>query len=98
MFVELVAANRLSTIEKGGNVKVIEASNPEWKLWWTKKGDIDAVLVSEPCVTWLINEIGVNVLLGSDEVWDTGDYSTAVIIISTKFDEKQGFSQVVLQT
>lgn len=83
----LLSANGLSTIEKGGNVKVIESSNPDMKTLMDK-GDIDAALVPEPWATRLINEIGVNVLLDSDEVWDTGDYSTAVIIVSTKFYEK----------
>ena len=47
------------------------------------KGDIDAALVPEPWATRLVNEIGVNILLDS-----AGDYSTAVIIVSTKFYEK----------
>lgn len=83
----LLSANGLSTIEKGGNVKVIESSNPDTKTLMDK-GDIDAALVPEPWATRLVNEIGVNILLGSDEVWDTGEYSTAVIIVSTKFYER----------
>ena len=83
----LLSANGLSTIEKGGNVKVIESSNPDTKTLMDK-GDIDAALVPEPWATRLVNEIGVNILLGSDEVWNTGEYSSAVIIVSTKFYEK----------
>lgn len=40
-------------------------------------------MVPEPWATRLVNEIGVNILLDS-----AGDYSTAVIIVSTKFYEK----------
>lgn len=83
----LLSANGLSTIEKGGNVKVIESSNPDTKTLMDK-GDIDAALVPEPWATRLIDEIGVNVLLGSGEVWDAGDYSTAVVVVSAKFYEK----------
>ena len=83
----LLSANGLRTVEKGGNVRVIESSNPDTKTLMDK-GDIDAALVPEPWATRLVNEIGVNILLDSDEVWDNGDYSTAVIIVSTKFYEK----------
>lgn len=83
----LLSANGLSTIEKGGNVKIIESSNPDIKTLMDK-GDIDAALVPEPWATRLVNEIGVNILLGSDEIWGTGDYSVATIIVSTKFYEK----------
>lgn len=78
----LLSANGIRTIEKGGNVKVIESSNPDTKTLMDK-GDIDAALVPEPWATRLVNEIGVNILLDS-----AGDYSTAVIIVSTKFYEK----------
>lgn len=94
----LLSANGLSTIEKGGNVKVIESSNPDIKTLMDK-GDIDAALVPEPWATCLINEIGVNVLLDSDEVWSTVDYSTAVIIVSTKFyKENKDLVKRFLQT
>lgn len=94
----LLSANGLSTIEKSGNVKVIESSNPDIKTLMDK-GDIDAALVPEPWATCLINEIGVNVLLDSDEVWDTVDYSTAVIIVSTKFyEENKDLVKRFLQT
>lgn len=83
----LLSINGLNTIEKGGNVKVIESSNPDTKTLMDK-GDIDAALVPEPWATRLVNEIGANILLGSDEIWDSGDYSTAVIIVNTKFHEK----------
>jgi len=83
----LLSINGLKTIEKGGNVRVIESSNPDTKTLMDK-GDIDAALVPEPWATRLINEIGANILLSSDEIWDSGDYSTAVIIVNTKFYEK----------
>lgn len=83
----LLSINGLNTIEKGGNVKVIESSNPDVKTLMDK-GDIDAALVPEPWATRLINEIGVNILLDSDEVWNTDGYSTAVIIVSTEFYKK----------
>ncbi|WP_195974766.1 ABC transporter substrate-binding protein [Hydrogeniiclostridium mannosilyticum] len=83
----LLSTNGLNTFEKGGNVKIIESSNPDTKTLMDK-GDIDAALVPEPWATRLVKEIGVNILLNSDQVWDDGDYSTAVIIVSTKFYEK----------
>lgn len=83
----LLSSNGLNTIEKGGDVKIIESSNPDTKTLMDK-GDIDAALVPEPWATRLVKEIGVNILLNSDEIWDAGDYSTAAIIVSTKFYEK----------
>ncbi len=94
----LLSTNGLSTIEKGGNVKVIESSNPDMKTLMDK-GDIDAALVPEPWAARLINEIGVNVLLDSDEVWDTVGYSSAVIVVNTKFYEKNAdLVKLFLQT
>lgn len=83
----LLSINGLKTIENGGSVRVIESSNPDTKTLMDK-GDIDAALVPEPWATRLINEIGANIFLSSDEIWDYGNYSTAVIIVNTKFYEK----------
>ena len=74
----MLSTNGLSAIEKGGNVKVIESSNPDMKTLM-EKGDIDAALIPEPWVTRLINRMGVKVLLGNDEVWNTDNYSTTII-------------------
>lgn len=83
----LLSDNGLSTIEEGGNVKVVESSNPDTKMLMDK-GDIDAALVPEPWATQLTNEIGVDILLGSSDIWGGSEYSTAVIIVRTEFYEK----------
>lgn len=83
----LLTVNGLNTIEKGGNVKVIESSNPDTKMLMDK-GDVDAALVPEPWATRLVNEIGANIVLGSDDIWESDDCSTAVIIVNTAFYEK----------
>lgn len=83
----LLSINGLSTIEKGGNVKLIEASNPDTKILMDKR-DIDAALLPEPWATRLVNEVGANILSDSDKIWDSGDYSTTVIIVNTKFYKK----------
>lgn len=80
----LLAINGLDTIEKGGNINIIQSSNPDTKTLMDK-GDIDAALVPEPWATRLVNEIDANILLNSNEILDSGDYSTAVIIVNTKF-------------
>jgi len=84
----LLSGNGLSTIEKGGNVRVIESSNPDTKTLMDK-GDIDAALVPEPWAARLVHEIGANIMLSSDEIWDSGDYSTAVILVHTEFYERR---------
>lgn len=83
----LLSSNGLKTVEKGGKVKVIQSSNPDIKTLMDK-GDIDAALVPEPWATRLVKEIGANILLNSHQVWNSDDYSTAVIVVNTKFYDK----------
>lgn len=83
----LLSNNKLKTVEKGGDVKVIESSNQDIKTLMDK-GDIDAALVPEPWATRLVSEISAHILLSSDEIWGSGDYSTAVIVVNTKFYER----------
>ena len=81
-----------------GRTIAVPQSNPDMKTLMDK-GDIDAALVPEPWAARLINEIGVNVLLDSDEVWDTVGYSSAVIVVNTKFYEKNAdLVKLFLQT
>jgi len=80
----LLSANGLSTTDKGGNVKVIEAANADIKTLMDK-GDIDAALVPEPWATRLVKEIGAHVLVGNNQIWDSGDYASTVVVVSSKF-------------
>ncbi len=83
----LLSVNGLKTVEKGGKVKIVESSNPDIKTLMDK-GDVDAALVPEPWATRLVKEIGANILLNSDQIWDAGDYATTVIVVNTDFYEK----------
>lgn len=80
----LLSENGLAASDKGGSVRIIESSNPDTKTLMDK-GDIDAALVPEPWATRLVNEIGANIFLGSDEIWDGGDYCVALIVADRDF-------------
>lgn len=94
----LLSSNGLSTVGRGGNIKIVECSNADIKILMDK-GEIDAALIPEPWATQLSNEIGANILLDSNDMWENGGYSTAVVIVNTDFYKKnKDIVEIFLET
>ena len=82
----LLTEANLKDAAKGGTVTVIPAENPDILTLLTK-GEIDAALVPEPWGSRIIKQAGASIVLDSSQVWRNGKYTTAVVIVSTKFLE-----------
>lgn len=76
--------NGLMDTTKGGTVQIIQVENPDIKVL-LDKGDIDAALVPEPWGSRLIKEVGANVVLDYNQVYNQGKYTSAVVIARTSF-------------
>ncbi len=77
----------LKTVNKGGNVTVLQVENPDIYMLFLRK-EIDAALVPEPWGSRLTKEAGGKLLLDWKEIWRDGNYSTAVVIVRTEFLKK----------
>lgn len=75
-------------LDSNTDVTIIESKNADTKTLMDR-GEVDAACVPEPWGTRLVNEIGANILLDYDELMLDGNYSTAVVIASTKFIEEK---------
>lgn len=84
---DILSEAGLEDKNNGGTVEIIASENPNIKLL-LDRGDIDAAFVPEPWGTRLEQEIGANVLLDYNEIYDNGSYSSAVVIVTTEFLEK----------
>lgn len=80
----ILHTNGLSDTTKGGTVEIRQVENPDIKTL-LDKGEIDAALVPEPWGSRLIQEVQANVLLDNNQIWREGQYSTAVVVATTKF-------------
>ncbi|MHB9093581.1 MAG: aliphatic sulfonate ABC transporter substrate-binding protein [Eubacteriales bacterium] len=80
----LLSQANLKDAAKGGTVTVIPAENPDI-LTLIAKGDVDAALVPEPWGSRLVKQAGASIVLDANQVWRDGKYTTAVVIVSTKF-------------
>ncbi|MCL6560531.1 MAG: aliphatic sulfonate ABC transporter substrate-binding protein [Firmicutes bacterium] len=80
----LLQENGLKDTTKGGTVEVRQAENPDIKTL-LDKGEIDAALVPEPWGSRLVKEVKANVVLDYNQVWREGKYTTAVVIVRTRF-------------
>ncbi|MBQ9922158.1 MAG: aliphatic sulfonate ABC transporter substrate-binding protein [Clostridia bacterium] len=83
---DILASAGLEDKNSGGTVEIIASENPDIKLL-LDRGDIDAAFVPEPWGTRLEQEIGANVLLDYNQIYD-GKYSSAVVIVTKSFLEK----------
>ena len=79
-----LVANGLNTVEQGGTVEVIPTQNPQI-LDLFKQGQIDGAWVPEPWASRLVVDGGGAVFLDERDLWPSGDFVTAHIIVSTKF-------------
>lgn len=77
----------LKSVNKGGNVNVLQVDNPDILTGFANK-ELDAALVPEPWGSRLVNKAGGKVLLDWNQVWRAGDYTTAVVIVSKDFIQK----------
>lgn len=82
----LMKDNNLKDTVRGGDVKVVQASNADLKMLLEEK-NIDAAFVPEPWGARLEEEIGAKVVLDYDKTWRGGDYSSAVIVARKEFLE-----------
>ncbi|MCL4440380.1 MAG: ABC transporter substrate-binding protein, partial [Firmicutes bacterium] len=49
------------------------------------KGEVDAALVPEPWGSRIVKQAGASIVLDANQVWRDDKYTTAVVIVSTKF-------------
>ncbi len=80
----ILQENGLKDTTKGGTVEIRQADNPDIKTL-LDKGEIDAALVPEPWGARLVSEVKANILLDHKQVWRDGNYTTAVVVASSKF-------------
>lgn len=74
----------LKPVNKGGNVTVLQVENPDILTSFARK-ELDAAIVPEPWGSRLVNKAGGKILMDWNQVWRNGNYTTAVVIVRTKF-------------
>lgn len=74
--------------EQGGDTQVIPVANPDI-LTLFKKKEIDAAWVPEPWGARLVREANGKIFLDERELWQGGQFTTACVIVSTKFLREQ---------
>jgi NitT/TauT family transport system substrate-binding protein len=77
-------ANGLSTVDKGGDVRVIPTENPN-QLPLFLSGRLDAAWAPEPWATRLIHDAHATVFLDERTLWPGGQFTAAHLIVGTKF-------------
>ena len=70
--------------EQGGDTQVIPTANPDILTLFRKK-EVDAAWVPEPWGARLVREAGGRIFLDERDLWDNGQFTTACVIVSTKF-------------
>jgi NitT/TauT family transport system substrate-binding protein len=70
--------------EQGGDTQVIPTANPDI-LTLFKKKEIDGAWVPEPWGARLVREADGKIFLDERNLWQDGKFTTACIIVSTKF-------------
>jgi len=85
------------TKEEGGSVTVVNIANADI-LTLFKKGELDAAWVPEPWGARLVHEGGGRILLDERDIWPSGAFVTANIIVSTKLlQERPGIVKKFLE-
>ncbi len=77
----------LNTVENGGDVQIVPTANPEI-LDLFRLGEIDGAWVPEPWASRLIVEGKGELFLDERDLWPNGDFTTAMVIVSTPFLEQ----------
>lgn len=79
-----LADHGLTPVEQGGTVEVLPTRNPEI-LDLFRLGEIDGAWVPEPWASRLIVEGGGELFLDERDLWPDGQFTTAMLIVSTSF-------------
>ena len=74
-----LAENGLKPAEKGGDVFVLNISNPDIYTLFAK-GDIDGAWVPEPWATMLVEELEGIRLFDENEIWPENKFSSVLLI------------------
>jgi len=82
-----LAEHGLDTVENGGDVQIVPTANPQI-LDLFRLGSIDAAWAPEPWTSRLIIEGNGELFLDERDLWPNGDFTTAMVIVSTSFLEQ----------
>ena len=82
-----LAENGLKSAEKGGDVFVLNISNPDIYTLFAK-GDIDGAWVPEPWATMLVQDLNGVRIFDESQFWPEGQFSSVLLIGRTDFVEK----------
>ena len=82
-----LAENGLTSAEKGGDVFVLNISNPDIYTLFAK-GDIDGAWVPEPWATMLVEELDGIRLFDENEFWPENKFSSVLLIGRADYIEK----------
>jgi len=82
-----LAENGLKSAEKGGDVFVLNISNPDIYTLFAK-GDIDGAWVPEPWATMLVEELNGTRLYDENEFWPENQFSSVLLIGRSDYIEK----------
>jgi sulfonate transport system substrate-binding protein len=81
---DYLKANDLIPSDQGGNVEIFPTPNPQiFDLF--VQGRIDGAWVPEPWASRLVVEGKGSVLIDERELWPSGEFATAEVIVSTEF-------------
>ncbi|MCD7814058.1 MAG: aliphatic sulfonate ABC transporter substrate-binding protein [Lachnospiraceae bacterium] len=98
----LLSQNDLSPVSDGGTVEVVAVDNSNLQNMFDQ-GSIDAALVPEPWGTILTSSDNIDLLLDYEEIYYSGNYPVAVIVVRKDFLEEypevvETFLQVHIDT
>ncbi len=82
-----LAQHGLKLREKGGDVMVLPIANPDQLTLFVRK-QIDAAWAPEPWASRLIREANGKLFLDERQLWPGGQFVTAHVIVSTKFQRQ----------
>ncbi|MCD8338535.1 MAG: aliphatic sulfonate ABC transporter substrate-binding protein [Lachnospiraceae bacterium] len=98
----LLSQNDLSPVSDGGTVEVVAVDNSNLQNMFDQ-GSIDAALVPEPWGTILTSSDNIDLLLDYEDIYYSGNYPVAVIVVRKDFLEEypevvETFLQVHIDT
>lgn len=79
-----LAANDLTTAERGGSVLTLNVANPEIYTLFTK-GDIDAAWLPEPWATMLVKEQDGKRLFFEEDLWPENKFASVLLVARADF-------------
>lgn len=84
ILLNLLSQNNLAASDAGGDVTVTATANA-YILQLMTSGDVDAACVPEPWAQTLIQECGARVIADEKEVWGSGSYPVAVVVVRKEY-------------